>query len=55
MSQTQLLFGYKLRSMADAKLISAIQETLDQMDLQELRTAAKNIYRLGASTKKKEV
>ena len=41
MSPTQLLFGYKPRSMADAKLISAIQETLDQVDLQELRTAAK--------------
>ena len=41
MSPTQLLFGYKPRSMADARLIASIQDTLDQIDLQEMRAAAK--------------
>ncbi|XP_033228956.1 uncharacterized protein LOC117180569 [Belonocnema kinseyi] len=41
MSPTQLLFGYKPRSLADANLLAATQNTLDQVDLQDMRSAAK--------------
>ncbi|XP_033333276.2 uncharacterized protein LOC117224434 [Megalopta genalis] len=40
-SPTQLLFGFKPRSLAGAKLLAEIQDTLDQLDLQEMRGAAK--------------
>lgn len=40
-SPTELLLGYKPRSMADAKLIASIQDTLDQIDLREMREDAK--------------
>ena len=40
-SHAQLLYGYKPRSSADATLLAAIQETLDQVDLRELRREAK--------------
>ena len=37
----KLLFGFKPWSMADVALVSAIQETLDQVSLQEVRKIAK--------------
>lgn len=40
-SPTQLLFGYKRRSMTDAMLLSEIQGTLLQISLQAARRAAK--------------
>ncbi|XP_076383111.1 uncharacterized protein LOC143260682 [Megalopta genalis] len=40
-SPTQLLFGFKPRSLAGAKLLAEIQDTLDQLDLQKMREAAK--------------
>ncbi|XP_076682157.1 uncharacterized protein LOC143376120 [Andrena cerasifolii] len=42
-SPTQLLFGYKPRSLADARLLAQIQDTLDQVDLQEMRDTAKAV------------
>ncbi|XP_011313637.1 uncharacterized protein K02A2.6-like [Fopius arisanus] len=42
-SPTQLLFGYKPRGMADAKLVASIQDTLDQIDLEQLRKETKEI------------
>ncbi|CAK9816327.1 Pro-Pol polyprotein [Anthophora plagiata] len=38
----KLLYGFKPRSMADAALVSAIQETLDQVSLEEIRGLAKD-------------
>lgn len=39
---SKLLYGFQPRGMADAVLLSAIQETLDEVDLDEIRAAAKN-------------
>jgi len=41
MSPTQLLLGYKPYSPADAKLLSGIQDILDEVSLRELRRQAK--------------
>lgn len=41
MSPSQLLLGYKPRGVADAKLSAEIQNTLDQLDLEQLRKEAK--------------
>jgi len=41
MSPTQLLLGYKSYSPADAKLLSGIQDVLDEVSLRELRRQAK--------------
>jgi len=41
MSLTQLLLGYKPYSPADAKLLSGIQDILDEVSLRELRRQAK--------------
>lgn len=38
----KLLYGYQPRSMADAVLLSAIQETLDRIDLEDTGKVAKN-------------
>ena len=37
----KLLYGFKPRSMAVAALVSAIQETLNEVDLKEMREVAK--------------
>lgn len=37
----RLLYGFKPRSMADAALLAAIQDTLDQVDLAEMRGVAR--------------
>ncbi|KAK2578126.1 hypothetical protein KPH14_000866 [Odynerus spinipes] len=39
---SRLLYGFKPRSMADAALLSAIQDTFDQVDLAEIRRVAKD-------------
>ena len=37
----KVLYGFKPHSMADAALVSAIQETLDQVDLKKMSEVAK--------------
>lgn len=52
-SPSQLLLGYKPKSVADAVLSGEIQATLDQLDLQELRKEAKKATDLEQIEQKK--
>jgi len=53
MSPTQLLLGYKPYSPADAKLLSGIQDILDEVSLRELRRQAKAATDLEQAEQKK--